>query len=349
MMLTPSHASLFPLFGSGVSLERYAQSLTSCASVAVSLTTIVVRPPAGSVPRLQVTTPRRGHAPPGLAFSPRIVNVPLLTWLSVMTTLRASDGPRLSTKILHVATSPGCIGWSGLHCFVILMSARSSTIVEALAVVVRGVRILHLVARHFDRVGDANGVAGTRHRVGLDADLDDDGRGRSVQDLSEVAGESARRSLGADPAIVRHELDLRRKRVLDHPVGHVVRAVVRDGDGVEELPARVDGIRAVRLRDSRSAVGNGTHALSAFDQYVSTMIPLSRRTGSVGTSPTPEQMSAASPSVRSGVMFVMSNFELSIQPIPILGSVAASMTSWLTSSESFLDRPSHSRAGSRRR
>ena len=133
-MLTPSHASSFAWFGSGVSLETLAQSLTSCASVAVNVTTIVVRPPAGSVPRSHVTTPPAlGHAPPGLAFAPRIVKEPLLTCVSVTTTLRASEGPRLSTRIVHVAVSPASIGPSGLQSFVTRRSARSSTIVDALA------------------------------------------------------------------------------------------------------------------------------------------------------------------------------------------------------------------------
>ena len=80
MTLTPSHDWLFELSGSGVTAATRAQSLMSCGSVAVCVTTTVVLPPAGSVPRLQVTTPEvTGHAPPGLAFAPVIVNVPLLT------------------------------------------------------------------------------------------------------------------------------------------------------------------------------------------------------------------------------------------------------------------------------
>src|SRR5262249_14946446 len=117
---------------SGVALETFAQSLMSCDSLAVSVTTTVVRPPAGSVPRLHVTTPKlAGQAPPGLAFAPTMVNVPLLTCVSVRVTSRADDGPRLSTKIGQVATSPARTGPSGLHSFVSLRSERSSTIVDA--------------------------------------------------------------------------------------------------------------------------------------------------------------------------------------------------------------------------
>src|SRR6266542_4883315 len=111
----------------------------SCASVAVSLTTIVVRPPAGSVPRLHVTTPdATGQGPPGLAFALTIVNEPSLTCVSVRITSRASDDPRLSTRIVQVAMFPARKGVSGLQSLVTFRSAESSTIVEAVAVLFAG-------------------------------------------------------------------------------------------------------------------------------------------------------------------------------------------------------------------
>src|SRR3989475_6186115 len=54
---TASLEVLFSGFPSGVSLVTVAVSLISTCSVAVSDTRIVVRPPAGSEPRLQVIVP----------------------------------------------------------------------------------------------------------------------------------------------------------------------------------------------------------------------------------------------------------------------------------------------------
>src|SRR3990170_5790833 len=108
-----SHAWLLTPLGSGVALTTVAQSLMSMASLAVRRTVMVVRPPAGSVPRLQVTmlpTMAQGLAAGGLKVAEAMGKAPMLRCVSVTTTLRASDGPRLSTKMGHSPVSPA---WSG--------------------------------------------------------------------------------------------------------------------------------------------------------------------------------------------------------------------------------------------
>ena len=69
-------ALLFDEFGSGVELDTDATSLTVVGSAAVTTTVTVVRPPAGSVPRLQtmlaafVSSIGVGvHVPDGLAVA----------------------------------------------------------------------------------------------------------------------------------------------------------------------------------------------------------------------------------------------------------------------------------------
>ena len=116
-------------------------------------------------------------------------------------------------------------------------------------VVVVGIRVDDLHAPHLGGVGDADGMACARNSVGLYVHLDHDRRGRPIQHLAEVAAERSGRALGADPAIVRHELDLRRERVLYKSVGHVVRPVVRHGERVVQLVARDYRIGTVALAD----------------------------------------------------------------------------------------------------
>src|SRR5437667_300612 len=129
-----SLAGLFSGFPSGVSLVTVAVSLISTCSVAVSDTRIVVRPPAGSEPRLQVIVPSASAQAPstgGLKVAEVMVKGPLPTLASFTTTFRASDGPRLSTRIWQVAVPPARSGSSGLQSLVSLRSARSFTVVDA--------------------------------------------------------------------------------------------------------------------------------------------------------------------------------------------------------------------------
>src|SRR5438128_10483491 len=130
---TASLAVLFSGFPSGVSLVTVAVSLISTCSVAVSDTRIVVRPPAGSEPRLQVIVPSASAQAPstgGLKVADVMVKGPLPTLASFTTTFRASDGPRLSTRIWQVAVPPARSGSSGPQSLVSLRSARSFTVVE---------------------------------------------------------------------------------------------------------------------------------------------------------------------------------------------------------------------------
>src|SRR5437879_894625 len=132
----PTRASLARGFPSGVSLVTVAVSLISTCSVAVSDTRIVVRPPAGSEPRLQVIVPSASAQAPstgGLKVADVMVKGPLPTLASFTTTFRASDGPRLSTRIWQVAVPPARSGSSGLQSLVSLRSARSFTIVDVAA------------------------------------------------------------------------------------------------------------------------------------------------------------------------------------------------------------------------
>src|SRR2546425_5803559 len=134
---TASLAVLFSGFPSGVSLVTVAVSLISTCSVAVSDTRIVVRPPAGSEPRLQVIVPSataQALAAGGLKVAEVMVKGPLPTLASFTTTFRASDGPRLSTRIWQVAVPPARSGSSGLQSLVSLRSARSFTVVDVEAV-----------------------------------------------------------------------------------------------------------------------------------------------------------------------------------------------------------------------
>ena len=119
-------AILFVESGSGVLLETVAVSFTSTGSEDVICTVMTVRPPAGSVPRLQVTvlpTIPHGLAAGGENIAVIIVKAPLLKCESVTTTFLASEAPKLSTKIVHVAVLPVGAGPSGLHS---LVSRRSA-------------------------------------------------------------------------------------------------------------------------------------------------------------------------------------------------------------------------------
>src|SRR2546428_11082367 len=133
---TASLEVLFSGFPSGVSLVTVAVSLISTCSVAVSDTRIVVRPPAGSEPRLQVIVPSASAQAPstgGLKVADVMVKGPLPTLASFTTTFRASDGPRLSTRIWQVAVPPARSGSSGLQSLVSLRSARAFTVVDVQA------------------------------------------------------------------------------------------------------------------------------------------------------------------------------------------------------------------------
>lgn len=97
-------AWLLPVTGSGVGLDTVATSLTSATSAAVTRTRIVVRPPAGSVPRLHViVTVVAGpavvgaHVPDGVAVTPVTEKGVLDVSTSLSDTSTASEGPRLST------------------------------------------------------------------------------------------------------------------------------------------------------------------------------------------------------------------------------------------------------------
>src|SRR2546427_7017994 len=128
---TASLAVLFSGFPSGVSLVTVAVSLISTCSVAVSDTRIVVRPPAGSEPRVQVIVPSASAQAPstgGLEGADVVVKGPLTTLASFTTTFRASDGPRLSTRIWQVAVPPARSGSSGLQALVRLRTARTVTV-----------------------------------------------------------------------------------------------------------------------------------------------------------------------------------------------------------------------------
>jgi hypothetical protein len=127
---------LFAGFGSGVELVTVAMSFTSTWLLEVMSTVIVVRPPAFSRPRLHVTIPPAIPQLPLAAgdvetkLAEVMVKLPLLAWVSITTTLRASEGPRLSTMIVQVAVLPvGAGPLSGLHTLVIRRSALSSTTV----------------------------------------------------------------------------------------------------------------------------------------------------------------------------------------------------------------------------
>ena len=83
---------------------------------------------AASVPRLQFTTPPTGAAhDPWLVVMDPNVNSPSLRCVSRSVTDRASDGPRLSTKIVQIAVAPARTSSSGLHTLVTARSARSWT------------------------------------------------------------------------------------------------------------------------------------------------------------------------------------------------------------------------------
>src|SRR5256712_7033095 len=119
-----------------MSLVTVAVALISTCSVAVSDTRIVVRPTDGLEAGVQVVVPSgRAQAPStgGLKVADVMVKGPLPTLASFTTTFRASDGPRLSTRIWQVAVPPARSGSSGLQSLVSLRSARSFTVVDVKA------------------------------------------------------------------------------------------------------------------------------------------------------------------------------------------------------------------------
>src|SRR5256712_10885930 len=141
MKRTPPRAVLFPGLLSGVSLVTVTVSLISTGSVAVSDTRMVVRPPAGSEPRLHVIAPSAIAQTPstgGLKVADVMAKGPLPMLVSFTTTFRASDGPRLSTRISQVAVPPAGSGSAGLQALVSLRSARSFTVVDVEAVSLDG-------------------------------------------------------------------------------------------------------------------------------------------------------------------------------------------------------------------
>src|SRR5436190_13320277 len=89
--------------------------------------------PAGWEPRSQVITlPATAQAPAigELKVAEVIVKGPLPRWVSRITTFRAWDGPRLSTRISQIAVVPARSGSSGSQALASLRSARSFTIVD---------------------------------------------------------------------------------------------------------------------------------------------------------------------------------------------------------------------------
>src|SRR5256712_10261980 len=113
-----------------MSLVTVAVSLIPTCSVAVSDTRIVVRPPAGSEPRLQVIVPSASAQAPstgGLKVADVMAKGPLPMLVSFTTTFRASDGPRLSTRISQVAVPPAGSGSAGLQSLVSLRAGGAFT------------------------------------------------------------------------------------------------------------------------------------------------------------------------------------------------------------------------------
>src|SRR5438445_13425499 len=92
---TASLAVLFSGFPSGVSLVTVAVSLISTCSVAVSDTRIVVRPPAGSEPRLQVIVPSAsaGAAAAGAEERRREVEEPITPAVAFLNHAPRAAGP----------------------------------------------------------------------------------------------------------------------------------------------------------------------------------------------------------------------------------------------------------------
>src|SRR3989442_11398140 len=91
---------------------------------------MVVRPPAGSEPRLHVIAPSAIAQTPstgGLKVADVMAKGPLPMLVSFTTTFRASDGPRLSTRISQVAVPPAGSGSAGLRSLVRLRSAPAFT------------------------------------------------------------------------------------------------------------------------------------------------------------------------------------------------------------------------------
>src|SRR2546428_8196668 len=128
MKRTPPRAVLFPGLLSGVSLVTVTVSLISTGSVAVSDTRMVVRPPAGSEPRLHVIAPSAIAQTPstgGLKVADVMAKGPLPMLVSFKTKFRASDGPRLSTRILQGAVPPAGSGSAGLQPAVNRQAARA--------------------------------------------------------------------------------------------------------------------------------------------------------------------------------------------------------------------------------
>src|SRR6478735_466076 len=115
-------AWLLAVTGSGVGLDTVATSLTSATSAAVTRTRTVVRPPAGSVPRLHVIVIAvagpavvGAHVPEGVTVTPVTENGVLEVRTSVSVTSTASDGPRLSTWMSQKASVPAGAVVSGLQ------------------------------------------------------------------------------------------------------------------------------------------------------------------------------------------------------------------------------------------
>src|SRR5438874_2175815 len=126
------------LFGSPKSLPTRASLTRMVPSGVVGLTltttSIVALPPGARLPSLQVIVPSASAQAPstgGLKVADVMVKGPLPTLASFTTTFRASDGPRLSTRIWQVAVPPARSGSSGLQSLVSLRSARSFTVVDA--------------------------------------------------------------------------------------------------------------------------------------------------------------------------------------------------------------------------
>src|SRR3989442_9596938 len=102
---------------------------------------MVVRPPAGSEPRLHVIAPSAIAQTPstgGLKVADVMAKGPLPMLVSFKTKFRASDGPRLSTRISQVAVPPAGSGSAGLQSLVRLRAARSFTGVDVQAVSLDG-------------------------------------------------------------------------------------------------------------------------------------------------------------------------------------------------------------------